>query len=296
MKLFAGNSNPKLFKEIAASLGRKLGKIELKKFSDGESIAVLKESVEGEKVILLQSTCNPVNEHLMELLIMGNAALSNGAKEVHAIIPYFGYSRQDRVVDPGEPITAKLVMNLLSASGFSSITTMDIHSHATADYSKVPFNNLLFFPTLLDYIKKTEGEKIVVVAPDGGALKNSQKYADALGTRLCCITKKRSAAEKIKSMELEGSVDGEDVLIVDDIIGTGGTLIKAAELLKKEGAKRIIVGATHGVFCGEALKNLERSEITQVIVSNTIPQEKKIRKLKIINVAREFADFIKKNF
>lgn len=295
MKLFAGNSNKELFKEIAQILGQKLGDVELKKFSDGESIAVLKEDVEGEKVVIMQSTFGEVNEHLMDLMIMGNAALSNGASEVHAVIPYFGYARQDRVADAGEPITTKLIVDLLQAAGFSSVVSMDIHSHATIDYCKVPFENLLFFPTLVEELKGRDMSNFVIVAPDGGAFDDNKKYAEALNLQLCCIKKKRSAAEKIKTMELEGDVEGDNVLIVDDLIGTGGTLVKAAALLKKEGAKEIVVAATHGVFCGDALKNFEKSEISEVIVSNSITQ-KKGKKVKVLSVAKEFAEYIEKNF
>ena len=297
MKLFAGSSSIELAEEIAAFLKIKIGASEFERFSDRECIVRIKEDVKGETIYLVQSTCNPVNETIMELLIMADACLNNGAHKVHAILPYYGYSRQDRVTIPGEPITTKLVAKLIEASGISSVTTMDIHSKATTEAFNIPFNDLHFTDTLIKYLDckgKKEKKEMMIVAPDHGALERAERIAEELKVDSTYIEKKRSKAEAISTMELMGKVKGKNVIIVDDLIGTGGTIIKAAELLKKDGAEEVSVAATHGVFANDAIERLQNSIISEIIVSNTIPQRRRVDKLTVLSVAEEFANFIKK--
>ncbi|MEK6973555.1 MAG: ribose-phosphate pyrophosphokinase [archaeon] len=297
MRLFAGSSNIELAEEITNSLKLKISSSEFERFSDRECIVRIKEEIKGETVYLIESTCNPVNETVMELLIMADACLNNGAHKIHAVIPYYGYSRQDRISIPGEPVTTKLIAKLIEASGISSVTTMDIHSKATTEAFNIPFNDLHFTNTLIRYLegKIKKGKKdFMIVAPDHGALERAERIAKALGIDSTYIEKKRSKAEAISTMELMGKVKGKNVVLVDDLIGTGGTIIKAAELLKKEGAEEVSVAATHGVFANDAIERLNNSLVNDIIVSNTIPQRRRVDKLTVLSVAEEFADFIKK--
>lgn len=297
MKLFAGSSSIELAEEIANSLKVKIGASEFERFSDRECIVRIKEEIKGETVYLIQSTCNPVNETVMELLIMADACLNNGAHKIHAVIPYYGYSRQDRISIPGEPVTTKLIAKLIEASGITSVTTMDIHSRATAEAFNIPFNDLHFTNTLIKYLEgkvKKMKKDYMIVAPDHGALERAERIAKELGIESTYIEKKRSRAEAISTMELMGKVKGKNVVLVDDLIGTGGTIIKAAELLKKEGAEEVSVAATHGVFANDAIERLQNSIVNEIIVSNTIPQRRRVDKLTVLSVAEEFADFIKK--
>ncbi|PIU20915.1 MAG: ribose-phosphate pyrophosphokinase [Candidatus Diapherotrites archaeon CG08_land_8_20_14_0_20_34_12] len=297
MKLFAGSSSIELAEEIANNLKIKISASEFERFSDRECIVRIKEEIKGETIYLLQSTCNPVNETLMELLIMADACLNNGAHKVHGILPYYGYSRQDRITVPGEPITTKLIAKLIEASGISSVTTMDIHSKATSESFNIPFNDLHFTDTLTKYLEskiKKDKKDYMIVGPDHGALERAERIAKSLGTDSAHIEKKRSKAEAISTMELQAKVKGKNVILVDDLIGTGGTIIRAAELLKKEGAEEVSVAATHGVFANDAVERLQNSIISEIIVSNTIPQRRRIDKLTVLSVAEEFSNFIKK--
>ncbi|MCX8190471.1 MAG: ribose-phosphate pyrophosphokinase [Candidatus Diapherotrites archaeon] len=290
-------SNVDIAKEIAKCMKAKLGKLSFSKFPDFESYCKFGEQLSGRHVFIVQSTCCPANENLMELLIAIDAARSSGAKRITAVIPYYGYARQDRQSKPGEPITAALVAKLLKAAGADSIITMDLHSKAVEKAIKVNKTHLHAYPAIASYFKAKKIRNLCIVAPDKGALKNAKLYAKALGAKTAFIEKKRKSATEVEAMSISSNINGLNCLIIDDIISTAGTICESAAMLKKLGAENIYVAATHGVLAGKAIQKLKKAPIKEVVVTNTIPQEqnkRKLKKLKIVSVAKLFCKAIRR--
>lgn len=286
--IFSGNSNLKLSTEIANQLGMSLGKVEIIRFADSECRVRIEEDVEDKTVFIIQTLSNPVDEHLMEFLLMGDAAKRAEARKVIAVLPYHGYARQDRLHRSGECLSAQVVAKLIESVGFDKLITVELHNESILGFFKIPvvhLSGLSVFQPLVEEIKN----EAVIVTPDAGALKRSQKFAERLDLPLALIEKKRdlNTAHKIISMRVVGDVTDKTAIIVDDVIVTGGTLINAAYLLKEKGAKKVIAAATHADFVGGADKILQDSPVDQIWVTNTIPiaQEKHFAKLRILPIA-----------
>ncbi len=292
--IFTGNSNPKLAKDIAKELKCRLGDAEVKKFADGETFVDLHESVRAKDVFIVQPTCNPVNDNLMELLIMVDAAKRASAGRITAVIPYFGYSKQDRKADHWEPITAKLVANLITAAGADGVLTMDLHAQQIQGFFDIPTDILYASKVIIKYFKKKKITQGVVVAPDVGSSKRARSYAKRLGFDLAIVDKRRPKPNVSEVMHLIGDVEGKTAILVDDEINTAGTMVNAAEALLKNGAKEVYAAASHGVFAGSAVKLLKNSVIKEVVVSDSIavPKEKMFPQLKQVSVASMFAEGI----
>lgn len=293
MKLFAGNANKPLAESIAKKLGIKLGEMELNTFSDGEINCNIKESVRGRDVFLIQSTSQPVNDNLMELLIMIDAVKRASAGRVTAVIPYFGYARQDRKARARDPITAKLVADLLTSAGADRVLTMDLHADQIQGFFNIPVDNLHGQPILLNYFAQ-QGDIECVVSPDVGSVKRCRRVAEALGVPLAIIDKRRPKANVMEVMSIIGDVSGKKCLMIDDMIDTAGTICQGAQAIKDAGATAVYAGCSHGVLSGPALERLEKSAIDKLIFLDTIniPAEKKLKKFKILSTADIFAKAI----
>ncbi|MFN3476372.1 MAG: ribose-phosphate diphosphokinase [Candidatus Methylomirabilales bacterium] len=285
--LFSGNAHPQLAAEIADYMGVPLGAIEVSRFADGEVFVQILENVRGADVFVIQPTCPPVNENLMELLIIIDALKRASASQITAVLPYYGYARQDRKVQPRVPITAKLVADLLTAAGAHRILAMDLHAGQIQGFFNIPVDHLYATPVQLEYFKERAWyNETVVVSPDAGGVERARVFAKRLGTSLAVIDKRRVGPDEAKVMHLVGDVEGKDVIIIDDIVDTAGTLIQAAEALKKRGARRIYASCTHPVLSGPAIERIEASPIEELVVTNTIPLgEKFSKKLTVLSVA-----------
>ena len=289
IKLFSGNSNRPLAEAIAKKLNTELGEIEVATFSDGEINVHIAETVRGRDVFIIQSTCSPVNDNLMELLIMIDAAKRASAGRITAVVPYFGYARQDRKARSRDPITAKLVANILTNAGADRVLTMDLHADQIQGFFDIPVDNLLGGPTLYNYCAKQNIE--VVVAPDVGAVKRSRKVAEKFGVPLAIIDKRRPKANVMEVMSIIGDVKGKRCLMIDDMIDTAGTLCQGAQAIKDAGATEIYAGCTHSVLSGPAIERLKNSAITKLVMLDTIhlPEEKNCDKFEVLSVADIFA-------
>ncbi len=287
IKLFAGNSNRPLSEAIAKKLNTTLGEVEVSKFSDGETSVHIAETVRGRDLFIIQSTSAPVNDNLMELLIMIDAAKRASAGRVTAVIPYFGYARQDRKARSRDPITAKLVADLLTSAGADRVLTMDLHAAQIQGFFNIPVDNLLGGPTLYNYYADKLSDDFIVVSPDVGSVTRSRKVAERLGCPLAIIDKRRPKANVMEVMNIIGDVEGKSCLLVDDMIDTGGTITQGAEALKEAGAKDIRACCTHAVLSGPAIERIERSPISELVMLDTIllPEEKKLPKIKILSTA-----------
>ncbi|MBE6036303.1 MAG: ribose-phosphate diphosphokinase [Clostridiales bacterium] len=291
-KVFAGNSNPELAEEIAAIMGKPLGKSTVTKFSDGEISVSLWETVRGYDVYVVQSTCDPVNDNLMELLIMIDAMRRASAGRINAVIPYYGYARQDRKAKARDPITAKLVANMLVAAGADRVISMDLHAAQIQGYFDIPVDHLHGMPILTKYFRSRNIEDLVVVSPDHGSVTRARSMAQPLDAPIAIVDKRRPKANVSEVMNIIGDIEGKNVLLVDDLIDTAGTICNAANALKERGAKEVYACCTHGVLSGPAMERIEKSAISELIVLNTIPipEEKQIGKMKILSVAPLFAE------
>lgn len=278
-RIFSGSSNPTLAQKIADNIGSSLGVLDLKKFSDGEIWVKYKENIRGRDVYLVQSTHNPA-ENLMELLIMIDAAKRSSVSSVTAVIPYFGYARQDRKDQPRVAITAKLIANLISVAGADRVIAMDLHAAQIQGFFDIPSDHLYASPVFLD-LWRHRTENLVVVAPDIGGIKLARSYAKKLGAQLVVIDKRRPKQNQAEVMNLIGDVEDKDVLLVDDLIDTAGTFIGAINALKEKGAKQIFGAVTHPVLSGEAIERIEKSEITKLYVTDSIPLPENIVTTKI---------------
>jgi len=296
--LTAGNANPKLAQEIAEALGTRLAEAEVSQFSDGEVFVQVNENVRGADVFVIQPTCPPVNHNLMELLIMIDALRRASAFRITAVIPYYGYARQDRKVQPRVPITAKLVADLITAAGTHRVLTMDLHVGQIQGFFNIPVDHLFAAPVLLQYFQQRLAEHawedLVVVAPDAGGVERSRAFAKRLGTSLAIMDKRRTGANESRIMHVIGEVRDRDVILLDDIIDTAGTIVQAVSALKAEGARRILASCTHPVLSGQAVERLEKSEIAEVVVTNTIPlrEDQQSKKLTVLSVAPLLAEAI----
>ena len=282
IKIFAGNSHPELAEEIANLLGLTLGNSKVSTFSDGEISVDINETVRGADVFIVQSTSSPVNNNLMELLIMIDAFKRASAGRITAVIPYYGYARQDRKAKSRDPITAKLVADILTAAGADRVLTMDLHASQIQGYFNIPVDHLLGSPILAEHFIENgfeEQDDVVVVSPDLGSVTRARKFADKLHAPIAIIDKRRPKANVSEIMNIIGDVKDKRCILIDDMIDTGGTLCKAAEALKERGAKRVFAYATHPIFSGNAANNLRNSVIDEVVVCDTIPLSDEIKSL-----------------
>ncbi|EHL17911.1 ribose-phosphate pyrophosphokinase [Peptoanaerobacter stomatis] len=300
IKIFAGNSNMSLASKIAKGVGVELGKIEVKKFSDGEIAVNILESVRGKDIYIIQSTSEPVDTNLMELLIMIDAFRRASAGRINAVIPYYGYARQDRKAKSRDPITAKLVANLITAAGADRVVTMDLHAAQIQGYFDIPVDHLLGEPILAKaYKSRFYGrDDVVIVSPDLGSVTRARKFADSLGVGIAIIDKRRPRANVCEVLNIIGDVKDKNVIIVDDMIDTAGTLVNGANALEGFGAKDIYACCTHPVLSGEAISRIQNSPIKEVMVLDTIElhEKKKIDKIKIESVAPIFSQAISRIF
>lgn len=294
LKIFSGNANPKLSDEIASYLGTTVGKAEVKKFSDGETWVELDENVRGMDVFVIQPTSNPANEHLMELLIMVDALKRASADRITAVIPYYGYARQERKVQPRTPISAKLVADLLTAAGVSRILALDLHAGQIQGFFNIPVDHLFATTVLLDYVEKNMKDDIVMVTPDAGGAERARAYAKKLGAPMAMIDKRRSAPNVSEVMNVIGDVENKTAIIIDDMIDTAGTLVKATESLIKNGAKAVYACATHAVLSGSAIERIENSALKEIVVTNSIARNANCKKIKVLSVAPLLGEAIKR--
>ena len=271
LKVFSGSANRELAERICKYIGVPLGQATISAFPDTETYVRIEENIRGHDVFIIQPTCPPTNQHLMELLIMVDAARRASADRITAVIPFFGYARQDRKDQPRVPITAKLVANLLAASGVNRVLTMDLHAQQVQGFFDIPVDHLYSLPVLIKYLRQRLTGKRVVVSPDLGGLKMASAYAQALSANLAIVAKERRSATQTEALYLIGEVEDRDVLLVDDLTETAGTLTSAAELLKKHGALRIYAGVSHAVLADVAISRLQKSKIEELITTNSTP-------------------------
>jgi len=296
VKVFSGSSNKQLAEKIAEKLGRSLGAIELKRFSDGEIWVKYKENIRGADIFIIQST-NPPSENLMELLIMIDAAKRASAMRITAVIPYFGYSRQDRKDQPRVSITAKLVANLLTVAGADRIMTMDLHASQIQGFFDIPLDHLYSSTIFSGLFSKIEND-LVVVSPDVGGIKMARSYAKRLHAELVVIDKRRPQQNFAEIVHIIGDVKDKDVLLVDDLVDTAGTLVSAIEALKRKGARKIYGSITHPLLSGSAIERIEKSDIHRLYISDTIPlnEEVKSDKISVITASEIFAEAIRRTY
>ena len=287
LKIFSLNSNKKLAEAVAQSVGVELGRCTVAQFSDGEIQINIEESIRGCEVFLIQSTSAPVNEHLMELLIMIDALKRASARNINIVIPYYGYARQDRKARSREPITSKLVANLLVTAGATRIIALDLHAPQIQGLFDIPIDHLVAVPILTQFFQSKDFKDIVVVSPDHGGVTRARKMADRLKAPIAIIDKRRPRPNVAEVMNIVGNVEGKTCILIDDIIDTAGTITLAAKALKDYGAKRVFACCTHPVLSGPAIERIQKSEIEQLVVTNTIalPEEKKIDKIVELSVA-----------
>jgi ribose-phosphate pyrophosphokinase len=297
MRVFSGNSNIPLAREISHILGTPLGEADVTTFSDGEILVDIHESVRGMDVFVIQSTCTPGNTNLMELLIMIDAMKRASANRITAVLPYYGYARQDRKVSPRAPITAKLVADLITAAGAHRVLTMDLHAGQIQGFFNIPVDHLFAAPVLLDYIRTRFPGDMVIVSPDAGGVERARAFAKRLKASLAIIDKRRDSPNVAKFMNLIGEVKGLHAVILDDIVDTAGTIVEAASALKTKGAQGVYACCVHPVLSGPALQRLNDSIIQEVVVTNTIPltpEAASKRKFKVLSVAKLLADAIQR--
>lgn len=297
-KLFAGNSNIELAKEISKLMGQALGESNITTFSDGEISVSINETVRGRDIFIIQSTCDPVNNNLMELLIMIDALKRASAGKINAVIPYYGYARQDRKAKARDPITAKLVADLLVSAGADRVITMDLHASQIQGYFDIPVDHLLGIPVLVKYFKNLELDDLVIVSPDIGSVGRARNMAEPLDAPIAIVDKRRPKPNVSEIMNIIGDVKGKTAILVDDMIDTAGTITNAANALADMGAKKVYACATHGVLSGKAIERIEKSAISELVLLNTIdlPEEKRLPKIKTLSVAPLFAEAMMRIF
>ena len=300
LKIFAGTANKSFTEEVCKAIGIPAGKARVDSFPDSELIVKLDEDVRGRDCFIIQSTCMPVNENLMELLIWIDCLKRASAQRITAVIPYFGYARQDRKSEGRTPITAKLVANLITAAGANRVIAMDLHAAQVQGFFDIPMDHLLASPVLSRYFAEEAGKmgKVAVVSPDPGNLKAASYYAELLDADLAFIDKRRKSATNVAMETIVGEIEGRTVLMIDDMITTGGTIAEASTILKKHGVGRIYVAATHGVFAGQAIERIARSPIDRVIITDTIPTCERLTpirdRLTVLSVAPLMGEAIKR--
>ncbi len=300
LKVFSGRANVPLAEKIAQHLGDTLGKLTLMNFPDGEFWARIDEDVRGRDVFIVQSTCHPVNENTMELLILLDSFKRASAARITVVLPYYGYARQDRKAEGRVPITAKLVANLLTSAGAQRVLTLDLHAAQIQGFFDIPVDHLYASPVILDYVRKLHlgPEDIVVLSPDEGSVKRALRYQKKLNAPMAIVDKRRVSADKVESANLIGaSMEGKVALIFDDMISTGGTVVSAAKIAKTVGkARAVYIFATHGVLCGDAISRLRDAPVEKIVITDTIPltPEKQLPNIDVLTVAELFANGIKR--
>ena len=297
-KIFSGNSHSELAEKIANIMGKPLGKATVTKFSDGEVSVNIWESVRGIDVYIVQSTCNPVNDNLMELLIMIDAMKRASAGRINAIIPYYGYARQDRKAKARDPITAKLVADLIMAAGADRVLTMDLHANQIQGYFDIPVDHLLGMPLLAKYFQETHIEDLCIVSPDHGSVTRARNLAQMLNCPIAIIDKRRPEPNKSEIMNIIGNIEGKNCIIIDDMIDTAGTICNAANAIKSLGAKSVRAAATHPVLSGPAVERLRDSAIEELVLLDTVPlsEEKVLDKMTFLSAAPLFAEAMSRVF
>ncbi|MFG6117404.1 ribose-phosphate diphosphokinase [Halobacillus sp. MO56] len=287
LKVFSLNSNPSLAQEIADNIGTELGKCSVTTFSDGEIQINIEESIRGCDVYVVQSTCAPVNQHIMELLIMIDALKRASARTINIVMPYYGYARQDRKARSREPITAKLVANLLQTAGATRVLMLDLHAPQIQGFFDIPIDHLVGVPILSEYFEEKNFDDVVVVSPDHGGVTRARKMADILKAPIAIIDKRRPRPNVSEVMNIVGNIEGKTAILIDDIIDTAGTITLAANALVENGAKEVYACCTHPVLSGPAIERIENSKIKELVVTNTIPlgEDKKIDKVTELSIA-----------
>ena len=297
LKLFSGNANRPLAEEIAQHLHMRLGDADVSRFSDGEVYVQINENVRGQDVFVVQPTCPPVNDHLMELLVMIDAFKRASARRITAVLPYYGYGRQDRKVMPRVPITAKLVADLITTAGCNRVLAVDLHAGQIQGFFDIPVDHLFAAPpVIVDYLAKKDLKDPVLVSPDAGGVERARAIAKRLNAGLAIIDKRRDGPNVSVFMYLIGDVKDKDVVVIDDMIDTAGTLIQAVEAVKSEGARRVMACAVHGVLSGPAIKRIESSALEEVVITNSVPltPEKANAKIHVLSVAPLLAEAIRR--
>ena len=298
IRVFTGNANPELARKITENLGVTLGKAHVTAFSDGETRVEINENVRGMDVFIIQPTCPPVNVTLMELLIMIDAVRRASADRITAVIPYYGYARQDRKVAPRAPITAKLVADLITQAGANRVLAMDLHAGQIQGFFNIPVDNLFATPILLDHIKKNyPDDNIVIVSPDAGGVERARAFGKRLGASLAIIDKRRDGPNDAQVMNIIGHVKGKRVILLDDMIDTAGTVVQAAKALTEEGAIEVTVCCTHPVLSGPALERIEQSDLKEIIVTDTVPLHEKARacsRIKVLSVSGLLSEAVRR--
>jgi len=297
--IFSGSSNNNLAKAISSYLKKPLGKIKLKKFSDGENEIEIHTNVRDDEVFVIQSTCYPANDNWIELFLIVDALKRASAKRITAVIPYYGYARQDKKVKPRVPISAKLMADLLTTAGAHRVITIDFHANQIQGFFNIPVDNLFAQPILIEYIRKNLADNLVIVSPDAGGVERARSYAKKLNAGLAIIDKRRDAPNKAKAMSIIGPVNGKRAIIVDDMVDTAGTLTEGAKVVKEKGAKEIYACCTHAVLSGPAIDRINNSPLKSVVVTDTISLDEKINacpKLISLSVANLLGEAMIRSF
>ena len=299
ISVFSGNSNPALAQKVSEYLARPLGKTKLNRFSDGEIQVEIHENVRRQEVFVIQSTCSPVNDNLVELLLMIDALKRSSASPITAVIPYFGYARQDKKVAPRVPISAKLIADLLYHTGVHRVITLDLHAGQIQGFFNIPADNLYAAPVILEHIRDNFTGELVVVSPDAGGVERARAFAKRLHAGLAIVDKRRSAPNQAKAMAIIGDVEGKTAIILDDMVDTAGTLTEAAGVIKSKGAKEVHACCTHPVLSGPAVGRIEESSLKSLLVTDTIPlseEAEKCDKIQTVSVARLVSEAIIRSY
>ena len=299
LSIFAGNSNPILAERISEYLAKPMGRLKVDCFSDGETQVEIQENVRKQEIFLIQSTCKPVNDNLVELLLLIDAFKRSSASRITAVIPYFGYSRQDKKVSPRVPISAKLIADLLENTGVHRVITMDLHAGQIQGFFNCPVDNLYAAPIIIDDIKTRYPENMIVVSPDAGGVERARAYAKRLNTGLAIIDKRRSAPNKAKAMAIIGDVEDKTAIILDDMVDTAGTLTEAAGVIMENGAKAVYAYCTHPVLSGPAIDRINKSSLNSLVVTDTIPlseEAKQCDKIRTLSIAKLVGEAIMRSY
>ncbi len=293
-KLFSGTANPEFAKKVGKYLNVNVGGASINKFSDGEISVQIHESVRGQDVFIVQPTCAPTNDHLMELLIIVDALKRSSAKSVSAVMPYFGYARQDRKAAPRVPITAKLVADMLETVGIDRIITIDLHAAQIQGFFDIPVDNLYGSVLFVDHLRAKNLKNPIIASPDIGGVARARSYAEKLGYDLVIVDKRREKANVAEVMNIIGEVKGKDVILVDDMVDTAGTLVKAAEVLKAKGATSVMACCTHGVLSGPAFERINNGTLDELIITDTIPMHGKCDKITVLSATKIIGETIRR--
>ncbi len=292
--IFTGNANKPLAEKICHFLNKQLGQIEVSRFNDGEISVKIEENVRGKDVFIIQPTCSPVNENIMELLVMLDAFRRASPRRITAVIPYYGYARQDRKDRPRVPITAKLIANLLVAAGAQRVLTMDLHAPQIQGFFDIPVDHLFAAPVIISYLRSKNMKNPVIVAPDVGSVKMARAFAKRINSRLVIVDKRRDGPDSVEATHLIGEVDGCEAIIVDDMISTGNTVIEATKVLVENGTSKVLVSCTHPVLSEGAIKKLDQAGLSEIIITDTIPHSSLPDKFTVLSVSKLLGEAIKR--